>query len=640
MELAKRRAKADAAKTLASSVWPVECANGVLLPGQSVETRFQVSEGGDGRWYAGVVTDAQGDPRAATVSVRYDDGDRFEGPASVVYIRPRPLDLDPWVGRIFKFVVHDGCMLVLCMVVFVVYLFAVLPFRSGALPTGEIGMWYQLPLCKAKRDASGPGYVLQPQAALTPLAGGVCERTCAHSADGACDDGGPGATYGLCSLGTDCADCGARQTQLPGFSCPANPAASASPATIQMEPLDGFALGRRYAPAFLLESGTAALLTVAISDALGAPLLPQLTLQLGPTNQFPWADASRRRLAQGEGEGEGAAEERGQGAEGGEGVEGGKGAEGGDGTEEGGGSAAARHLPSRRPLKGGGSGGYGSQLSGGRSRTYGAGRWGRASGGLATTTARVPPTMVTRGGGGGGVAPYDARRGGYYYGPAAIPSGSRFVVVPPTGYACFACAYTATRLSFHSVHGRSCDGSRYDCGQTSSFRADSSLDRYELSEALFDAPKDRSRWPLTLRVTQLDLYTLGSAGGGDGGGALGGGGLGVAAPAGGGGGVPAASGRRLSQGLLDAPPGKTALLSFSTDDGSSSRYVYDLAWRLLSWATCAVVLLPFLLSTAAGATSAIVNWLARRWSRQCMRLCCFRRRLPRDPTAKSESSLL
>ena len=37
-----------------------------------------------------------------------------------------------------------------------------------------------------------------------------CTDTCTYSSDGTCDDGGPGASYSLCALGTDCTDCGPR----------------------------------------------------------------------------------------------------------------------------------------------------------------------------------------------------------------------------------------------------------------------------------------------------------------------------------------------------------------------------------------------------------------------------------------------
>lgn len=43
-----------------------------------------------------------------------------------------------------------------------------------------------------------------------PASGGRCADTCRTAHDGECDDGGPGALYDVCALGTDCSDCGAR----------------------------------------------------------------------------------------------------------------------------------------------------------------------------------------------------------------------------------------------------------------------------------------------------------------------------------------------------------------------------------------------------------------------------------------------
>jgi hypothetical protein len=42
-----------------------------------------------------------------------------------------------------------------------------------------------------------------------------CSNECEFAGDGACDDGGPGAEFDLCSLGTDCDDCGARDGETP-----------------------------------------------------------------------------------------------------------------------------------------------------------------------------------------------------------------------------------------------------------------------------------------------------------------------------------------------------------------------------------------------------------------------------------------
>ena len=44
------------------------------------------------------------------------------------------------------------------------------------------------------------------------LAGGTdsCSDTCLYARDGECDDGGPGADFHECPVGTDCGDCGPR----------------------------------------------------------------------------------------------------------------------------------------------------------------------------------------------------------------------------------------------------------------------------------------------------------------------------------------------------------------------------------------------------------------------------------------------
>ncbi|MEM7136262.1 MAG: hypothetical protein AAF500_06785 [Myxococcota bacterium] len=49
----------------------------------------------------------------------------------------------------------------------------------------------------------------------------LCSNTCDFPRDGECDDGGDGSVTTLCSFGTDCDDCGARQSQgsAGGASC-------------------------------------------------------------------------------------------------------------------------------------------------------------------------------------------------------------------------------------------------------------------------------------------------------------------------------------------------------------------------------------------------------------------------------------
>ena len=43
---------------------------------------------------------------------------------------------------------------------------------------------------------------------------------CYWAGDGTCDDGGPGAEYASCALGTECTDCGARIATSPLLSPP------------------------------------------------------------------------------------------------------------------------------------------------------------------------------------------------------------------------------------------------------------------------------------------------------------------------------------------------------------------------------------------------------------------------------------
>ncbi|MFZ4738237.1 MAG: CHAP domain-containing protein [Bradymonadia bacterium] len=49
-----------------------------------------------------------------------------------------------------------------------------------------------------------------PEAEAPPRAHPVCIDACEWAGDGECDDGGPGALYAACELGTDCSDCGER----------------------------------------------------------------------------------------------------------------------------------------------------------------------------------------------------------------------------------------------------------------------------------------------------------------------------------------------------------------------------------------------------------------------------------------------
>lgn len=53
-----------------------------------------------------------------------------------------------------------------------------------------------------------------------PWSPGQCLNECSYHGDGECDDGGPGAHYGICPYATDCADCGSRPHLPPAAPSP------------------------------------------------------------------------------------------------------------------------------------------------------------------------------------------------------------------------------------------------------------------------------------------------------------------------------------------------------------------------------------------------------------------------------------
>ena len=58
----------------------------------------------------------------------------------------------------------------------------------------------------------------------------ICTNTCKYANDGSCEDGGPGKHYSICTLGSDCADCGpsSRTALNKGGSCAGMGSASGS----------------------------------------------------------------------------------------------------------------------------------------------------------------------------------------------------------------------------------------------------------------------------------------------------------------------------------------------------------------------------------------------------------------------------
>ncbi len=80
--------------------------------------------------------------------------------------------------------------------------------NDGECDDGGPGAQYSV--CSLGTDCGDCGPRNGGAAAGGGSTGGQCTNTCNSANDGECDDGGPGAQYSVCALGTDCADCGAR----------------------------------------------------------------------------------------------------------------------------------------------------------------------------------------------------------------------------------------------------------------------------------------------------------------------------------------------------------------------------------------------------------------------------------------------
>jgi len=81
---------------------------------------------------------------------------------------------------------------------------------------------------------------LPPAPPSTPAPPLGCTESCNWASDGMCDDGGSGSTHSICEFGTDCADCGVRDTLPPSPPAPPPPPAPPSTCTVCV-PLDVFA---------------------------------------------------------------------------------------------------------------------------------------------------------------------------------------------------------------------------------------------------------------------------------------------------------------------------------------------------------------------------------------------------------------
>ena len=61
----------------------------------------------------------------------------------------------------------------------------------------------------------------------------LCSNSCRYAFDGECDDGGSGAAYDVCALGTDCGDCGTRSGSSSGGSSSSSGSTGSSGGTYQ-----------------------------------------------------------------------------------------------------------------------------------------------------------------------------------------------------------------------------------------------------------------------------------------------------------------------------------------------------------------------------------------------------------------------
>lgn len=82
--------------------------------------------------------------------------------------------------------------------------------KDGECDDGGLGAEYDA--CLMGTDCLDCGirskYQHSPPPAPSAPARTGCEDSCKHIRDGDCDDGGPGAEYGFCAINTDCTDCG------------------------------------------------------------------------------------------------------------------------------------------------------------------------------------------------------------------------------------------------------------------------------------------------------------------------------------------------------------------------------------------------------------------------------------------------
>ncbi len=83
--------------------------------------------------------------------------------------------------------------------------------------------------CGSRGTGSDPAPAPAPDTTGDTTAG--CEDTCRWAGDGECDDGGSGALYSVCALGTDCSDCGPRGSDAGSEPLPMPAEAPPTPST-------------------------------------------------------------------------------------------------------------------------------------------------------------------------------------------------------------------------------------------------------------------------------------------------------------------------------------------------------------------------------------------------------------------------
>ena len=168
----------------------VRGANGASLrPGARVQTENTIEEGGDGDWYPGTVTLIN--PALGHVSIEYDDGDSWTGPAAEVQLLPEKPLLQPGPGC-FNRCSRDAKK---CLFLGGVGLFCGLFVLDALLTevqftTGETALWYDIPTCKSGNDAASgrPRYDLRIATAdQTPSKSStICTDLCSTLRDGDC----------------------------------------------------------------------------------------------------------------------------------------------------------------------------------------------------------------------------------------------------------------------------------------------------------------------------------------------------------------------------------------------------------------------------------------------------------------------